>query len=349
MIDFHPEGNYCAGIYERIYAKEKLPYKNILKKCQVDVNKAVITEFTTSETKSEVLPDVSVDYRPEGIQNPSNHCYLNSTLQILCRVLVTVKTDIYLKENNEGKLVKLLMDIVNGKSDRTLTHFKVELRQYNHFFDGSIQRDALESFNLLLDLIHKGTKKNLIDMDGSMLEYDDFVTSLTKELFAFTILKTMTCENCNSKTDTLIPGYNLNIYPDDDDSIVDLLDKSMSSIITKSCTFCMSDTNHTEVLQLSQTPKFLTIIVNRFDFSLTAKKKNHEIMINETLRLSSSNYHIIGSVHHHGRTASSGHYTTNILCDDAAYLCNDNHIRKLDRMSRHSSSAYVVLYSRIDA
>ena len=72
-------------------------------------------------------------------------------------------------------------------------------------------------------------------------------------------------------------------------------------------------------------------------------------MINETLCLSSSNYHIMGSVHHHGRTASSGHYTTNILCDDVAYLCNDNHIRKLDRMSRHSSSAYVVLYSRIDA
>ena len=111
----------------------------------------------------------------------------------------------------------------------------------------------------------------------------------------------------------------------------------------------MSDTNHTEVLQLSQTPKFLTIIVNRFDFSLTAKKKKHEITINETLRLSSSNYHIMGSVHHHGRTASSGHYTTNILCDDAAYLCNDNHIRKLDRISRHSNSAYVVLYSRIDA
>ena len=38
-----------------------------------------------------------------------------------------------------------------------------------------------------------------------------------------------------------------------------------------------------------------------------------------------------------------------LICDDVAYLCNDNHIRKLDRMSRHSSSAYVVLYSRIDA
>ena len=111
----------------------------------------------------------------------------------------------------------------------------------------------------------------------------------------------------------------------------------------------MRDTNRTEVLQLSQTPKFLTIVVNRFDFNLTAKKKNHKIVMNETLRLSSSSYNLMGSVHHHGRTASSGHYTTNILCDDAAYLCNDNHIRKLDRISRHSNSAYVVLYSRIDA
>ena len=60
----------------------------------------------------------------------------------------------------------------------------------------------------------------------------------------------MTCENCNSKTDTLIPGYNLNIYSDDDDSIINLLDKSMSSIITKNYTFYMSDTNYAEVLRL---------------------------------------------------------------------------------------------------
>ena len=58
----------------------------------------------------------------------------------------------------------------------------------------------------------------------------------------------MTCYTCNSKNDTLITGYNLNIYPDADDSIINILDKSMSSIVTKSSTFCMSDINHTEVL-----------------------------------------------------------------------------------------------------
>ena len=289
------------------------------------------------------------DYRPEGIQNPSNHCYLNSILQILCRVLVTVNADLYFKDNDEAKLVQLLMDIISKRSDRTLTGFKVELRKYNHFFDGSIQRDAVECFNLLLDLIHEGTKKNLIDMDGSMLENDDFVTSLSKELFAFTLMKTMTCENCNRKTDTFIPGYNLDIYPDSDDSITNLLDKSMSSIVTKSCTSCMSDTNHTEILQLSQTPKFLTIIVNRFDFYITAMKKDTEIVINETLCLNSSNYHLVGSVHHHGKTASSGHYTSTILYNDAAYLCNDSHIRKLDHLCHSSNSAYMVLYSRNDA
>ena len=338
----------CAVILKDIYQKEKIPFKNKLKKCHVDLNKVVSANSTTFETKLEVLPDVLFVYRPEGIQNPSNHCYLNSVLQLLCRVLVTVKTDIYIRENNEGKLVKLLMDIINKNSDRTLAHFKIELRQYNNFFDGSIQRDALECFNLLLDLIHKGTQKNLIDMDGSMLECDDFVTSLSKELFAFTLMKTMTCENCSKKTDTFIPGYNLDIYPDTDDYITNLLEQCMSSIIIKCCTFCMSDTNHTEVLQLSQSPKFLIIVVNRFDFNLTAKKKNYEIMINQSLCLNSSSYHLMGSVHHHGRTASSGHYTSNILCNDAAYLCNDNYIRKLDQLSYNSNSAYMVLFSRRD-
>ena len=328
--------------------KKKFNTRTYLKKCHVDINKVVSAKSTTAETKLEVLPDVLFLYRPEGIQNPSNHCYLNSVLQILCRVLVTVKTDLYIKENNEGKLMKRLMDIINRKSDKTLAHFKVELRQYDNFFDGSIQRDALECFNLLLDLIHKGTKRNLIDVDSSMLECDDFVTSLSKGLFAFTLMKTMTCEKCYKKTVTFIPGYNLDIYPETDDYITNLLDQSMSSIITKCCTYCMSDTYHTEVLQLSQPPKFLTIVVNRLDFNLTAKKNNNEIMINETLCLNSSNYNLLGSVHHHGRTASSGHYTTNIFCNEAAYLCNDNYIRKLDQLSNNSNSAYIVIYSRRD-
>ena len=110
----------------------------------------------------------------------------------------------------------------------------------------------------------------------------------------------------------------------------------------------MSDTNHTEVLQLNQTPKFLTIVVNRCDYNLTAQKKNTEIKINETLCLNSSTYHLMGSVHHHGRTASSGHYTSNILYNNAGYICNDNYIRKLDRLSYNSNSAYMVLYSRND-
>ena len=71
-------------------------------------------------------------------------------------------------------------------------------------------------------------------------------------------------------------------------------------------------------------------------------------MINETLCLNSSNYNLLGSVHHHGRTASSGHYTTNIFCNEAAYLCNDNYIRKLDQLSNNSNSAYIVIYSLRD-
>ena len=110
----------CTVILKDIYEKEKNPYKDKLQKCHIELNKVLSANSTTAETKLEALPDVLFLYRPEGIQNPSNHCYLNSVLQLLCRVLVTVKTDIYIRENNEGKLVKLLMDIINNNSDRTL-------------------------------------------------------------------------------------------------------------------------------------------------------------------------------------------------------------------------------------
>ena len=45
----------------------------------------------------------------------------------------------YVKNNHEGKLVQLRRDIINKKkkTDRNVTHFKVKLRQYDHFLNGS--------------------------------------------------------------------------------------------------------------------------------------------------------------------------------------------------------------------
>ncbi len=341
----------CEIRIKDIYHEKPLPYNENSKKCTSAVDDLSVSMSGLQEIKDnqKAIVPYSIDYKPEGLQNPSNHCYLNSILQIVHRILITVNDELYINNNREGNLVKFLMEAIRQSSSNTLADFKTQLKLYNGFFDGSVQRDALECLNLLLDLIHKGTKQSLIDLDGSMLENDELVTSITKQLFSHTLKKTLICVNCNNSTEYFIQSYNHNVYPDANSHISDLLKKCMSGTVTKSCTLCLHDTSHTEVIKLEQDPKILMIVINRFDSRMTSRKNTTRVKISNTLRLDSSSYHLIALVHHHGRSTLSGHYTSNIIIDNVAYFCNDHYIRSSDVVDDNSSnSAYIVLYSRDD-
>ena len=341
----------CEILVKDIYHKEPSPYNENSKKCTLAVDDLSVSASDLQEIKDnqKLIVPYSIDYKPEGLQNPSNHCYLNSILQILHRILITVDDELYINNNTEGNLVKFLMEAIRQSSSNTLADFKIQLQLYDSFFDGNVQRDALECLNLLLDLIHKGTKQSLIDLDGSMLENDELVTSITKQLFSHTLKKTLICVNCNNSTEYFIQSYNHNVYPDTNSHISDLLRKCMSGTVTKSCTICLHDTNHTEVIKLEQDPKILMIVINRFDSRMTSRKNTTKVKISSTLRLNSSSYHLIASAHHHGRSTFSGHYTSNIVIGNAVYFCNDHYIRSSDFVDDNSSnSAYIVLYSSND-
>ena len=341
----------CEIRIKDIYHEEPLPYNENSKKCTSAVDDLSVSTSGLQEIKDnqKAIVPYSIDYKPEGLQNPSNHCYLNSILQIIHRILITINDELYINNNREGNLVKFLMEAIRQSSSNTLADFKTQLKLYDGFFDGSVQRDALECLNLLLDLIHKGTKQSLIDLDGSMLENDELVTSITKQLFSHTLKKTLICVNCNNSTEYFIQSYNHNVYPDANSHISDLLKKCMSGTVTKSCTLCLHDTSHTEVIKLEQDPKILMIVINRFDSRMTSRKNTTRVKISNTLRLDSSSYHLIALVHHHGRSTLSGHYTSNIIIDNVAYFCNDHYIRSSDVVDDNSSnSAYIVLYSRDD-
>ena len=64
------------------------------------------------------------------------------------------------------------------------------------------------------------------------------------------------------------------------------------------------------------------------------------------LNVSSASYALMASIHHHGRSISSGHYTCNVFYPDTAFLCNDNQILALNNFSQLSDSVYMVFYSR---
>ena len=93
-----------------------------------------------------------------------------------------------------------------------------------------------------------------------------------------------------------------------------------------------------------QLPKVLCFIINRtygsnFDQIEKVKVKN-SLKIN----INSNEYHLIASIHHHGNSIMTGHYTTNIYFPDFYYHCNDNHISKMDICDEISNTAYLVFY-----
>ena len=126
---------------------------------------------------------------PIPLANPRNHCYLNSILQVLFRLKDIIFTNLLVNDNPEGRLIRDLSDSVHSASESEMAKFKSNLSSYNQFFDGVIQRDACECFQLILNILHVGTKRSILGLDSSLVESDEFLMSTTKSYFSFLLKK----------------------------------------------------------------------------------------------------------------------------------------------------------------
>ena len=98
-----------------------------------------------------------------------------------------MNNQITFNKNEEGELTKYFFDCLLDISSKQLGFFKEVLAGYDRFFDGILQRDALECFLKFTEFLHSGTKTSLIDCEDITIIDDDFITSLTKTLFNTTL------------------------------------------------------------------------------------------------------------------------------------------------------------------
>ena len=328
-----------------IYKESKRKYRSSLKACSVTLED--ITEITkkrdTSKENYISAGTLSTIKRPCGLLNPQNHCYLNSVLQIMQRVILSYHEHIHINENKEGSLVKLFLDSLN--INLNLTEFKNNICKYDTFFDGLVQRDTFECLLNILDIFHIGTKSMMIDIVDGQLEEDEFTTSVTKSLFLFTRKNSMCCGKCDTQTIFYSQSRHLNLYPDRGDNIQSLISISLNSTLTKHCGICLENTSHMETSSISQVPKFLILVINRYPALPGLNKNTSNICINRTICLQSSQYHLIGCINHHGLSTSSGHYTCFISYTNVAFSCNDSTVNTVDHLTdRISKDAYLAVY-----
>ena len=214
------------------------------------------------ETSPETNNDLAAIRTPIGLQNPKNHCYVNSVLQILQRILLSYHDNVDVKDNVQGSLVNSF--IIACNEDRNLAKFKEKLSNFDSYFNGMIQRDAYECMLKLLDIFHTGTKKLVIEVADGMLEEDDYSMSLTKTLFSFNMRKELCCNICNASDIQYIQAQNLNLYPSMGDDVQRLFKNSMTSYLTKRCSSCHTNTRHKETSKIIQPPKFMIFVINRY-------------------------------------------------------------------------------------
>ena len=163
-------------------------------------------------------------------------------------------------------------------------------------------------------------------------------------MFIYTSKRSLQCTVCRFKTTSYNQSQTLFVYPKKYSTIKNMVAEGMVSNMTKNCDSCHSYTKHDEQITIEFPPKILVIVINRFDQVLTRNKNRDKIVLDRELLIASTEFILIGSVHHHGNTITPGHYTSNVFYPESAYTCNDSHIIPLKHLEP-SDSVYMVFYA----
>ena len=266
----------------------------------------------------------------------------------MIRILPKVHTDISFNDNIQGSLVKALFGSLSSEDQHELINFRKLMAEHNSFYDGILQRDAFECLSHLIETLHEGTKINLLGIPFELVD-DSFITSLAKNMFTCTIKKKLKCSLCNNETVSYMQTQFIYLYPKYTPSTVtQLLEQSFNGQVTRMCGACSEDTEHVEVSVLEHCSDVLVLVINRFDFGSYTRKNKTAITLERKLNHHFRNYELIGSVHHHGDSTASGHYTSKIYYTYVVYNCNDHIITELVPSDDNSDSVYMAFYRYCD-
>ena len=207
------------------------------------------------------------------------------------------------------------------------------------FFNLSVQRDAFEAIQLILDLFdHVFTLPTLHDLTqvGSMFS-NFFFAGICKEVFV--------CGSCNHNNMSFVTFKHYTVSPHDNISI--LFQKNNKKNMQYTCNGCQTQNMQVVTCSLHDYPKILLLLVNRFSTSSLyhRNRKNKAPMhIYENIRFGLVDYRLIALIEHHGVDSQSGHYTCYIRGhNDMWYHCNDSVVGRRD-LAGTSENAYLLFF-----
>ena len=328
----------CSVVLTDIYHDHKKSHN--LKSCSIVLSDCI------DVPKCQDTNHVSLYQIPLGLTNPSNHCYLNSVLQIILHILKTNVWDKF-NDNIEGDILRkiILISTLSKLSRSEIMEVKGRLRMYDILLSGSHQQDACECLMTFMDIIHKGTKYSLLP--NAVHDEDDSAVSLTNSMFMSTYQKVFTCSMCGDTVSRLWQSRMLNIFPTENCSMEKIIQNNLSQQVQKRCTACKRSTLHSEILKWISPPKYLILALNRFTYVGVGTIKNNIVVpVQAQVSVDGNCLTLVGIIHHHGSSANSGHYTCTLFHNGKVFHCNDMMITESSGFEFvHSATPYIMVYS----
>ena len=289
---------------------------------------------------------------PSPFRKIGNTCYINCILQILIRVSHEFSLDNFVQQltiadkndNADAKICLVFYKYLYLAQMRRITSedlldFVLILESVNPFFNLSVQRDAFEAIQLVLDLFdHVFTIPTLHDLSQVGTMFSDF-------FFAGICKETFVCGACSHNNISFVTFKHYTVSPHD--NISKLFQNNNIKNMQYTCNGCQTQSMRVVTCSLHEYPKILLLLVNRFSTSSLYhrnRKNKAPIHIYKKIRFGLGNYHLMALVEHFGVDTESGHYICHVRNNnDTWYHCNDSVVGKRV-LADTSENAYLLFF-----
>jgi len=289
----------------------------------------------------------STIYRPTGLTNLGNTCYLNSITQCLIACLDSIghigsaRADPF----NSKHLSNILNCFHIGKVD-TISKFRDYLKEMDPFLNSSEQQDAHEAFLKVLSVLDTD---NSVNIYGDQLNITPVFSSIIKDTFYGTMKNIIVCSICLQTGSVMeeINGLIIDTMASVNEGIEAFL---KDTSFTRMCHRCQTTTLHISHPVIWHQPAITVVCINRFQQLQNGVIAKNDAVIHCDPVLSTPCIvgKLVGVVLHKGNRITSGHYTSLVLSGGHWYNCDDSSVTVIDDFDNvfHSKEAYLLFYIR---